>query len=103
MKGICAAPVASDGPTCLNCPLSAEAASWPPDAATSKYGLFTAFGRNAMLSVAAGLAPPPPELPPHAATTRSAIPAMAICDPRLHLIASYLLCIADRTRQLTSR
>ena len=62
MNGICAAPVASDGPTCLNCPLNAVAASWPPDAATSKYGLLTAFGRKAMLR--AVVVPPPPVLPP---------------------------------------
>src|SRR5947209_18551329 len=50
MKGTCAAPVASDGPTCLNCPPSSAAAICPPVAAVSKYGLFTAFGRKATLS-----------------------------------------------------
>src|SRR5437588_8160864 len=89
MNGICAAPVASEGPTCLNCPLSAVAASWPPDAATSKYGLLTAFGRKAMLRVV--VVPLPPVLPPQATRARIAIPAVANCDPRLHLIASHLL------------
>src|SRR5947209_9782240 len=50
MKGTCAAPVASEGPTCLNCPPSSAAAICPPVAAVSKYGLFTAFGRKATLS-----------------------------------------------------
>src|SRR5205809_769181 len=39
MKGTCATALAEDGPTCLNCPLRAVAASLPPEAAVSKYGL----------------------------------------------------------------
>src|SRR5579885_762156 len=66
IKGICAAALALDGPTCWNFPFRSFAASWPPEAAVVKYGLLTCLGRNAILSEAelAPGVPPPPVLPP---------------------------------------
>src|SRR5712671_2307576 len=49
MNGTCAAALAEDGPTCLNCPLRSLAACCPPEAAVSKYGLLTCLGTNTML------------------------------------------------------
>src|SRR5450631_4193811 len=57
MNGTWAAPVAVDGPTCLNCPPNSPAACIAPVAAVSKYGLLTCLGRNATLSVAPCCAP----------------------------------------------
>src|SRR6516162_7271205 len=70
MKGTCAAAFAEDGPTCWNCPLRAVAASLPPEAAVSKYGLLICLGRKAIVSelleldVAFGVLPVEELLPP---------------------------------------
>src|SRR5260370_7169564 len=66
MNGTLAAALAEDGPTCLNCPLRAVAASCPPEAAVSKYGLLIALGRNTMLRLLpVPLAEELPPTPPH--------------------------------------
>src|SRR5579859_547596 len=76
MNGTCAAALAEDGPTCLNCPLREVAASWPPLAAVSKYGLLICLGTKTMLRlpplllVAVGVLPPV-VLPPPQATSIS--------------------------------
>src|SRR6266550_3249353 len=60
MNGTCAAAFAEDGPTCWNCPFRAVAASLPPEAAVSKYGLLICLGRKAIVSeplVALGVLP----------------------------------------------
>src|SRR5579859_3502984 len=78
MNGTWAAALAEDGPTCWNFPLRAVAASLPPEAAVSKYGLLICLGRNTILRlppvlVVVGVAPPvlvvPP--PPQAASSSS--------------------------------
>src|SRR5579859_5668534 len=70
MNGTWAAAFAEDGPTCLNCPLRAVAASLPPEAAVSKYGLLICLGTNTMLRlllpVPLGVPPPVPVVPPQA-------------------------------------
>src|SRR5438874_9992874 len=77
MKGTCAAALAEDGPTCLNCPLRDVAASLPPEAAVSKYGLLICLGTNTMLRllpVPLGGVPPPVLVvlpPPQAASSSS--------------------------------
>src|SRR5712692_4935430 len=77
MKGTCAAALAEDGPTCLNCPLRVVAASCPPLAAVSKYGLLICLGTNtilrlpAVLLVAVGVLPPLFVVPPQAASISS--------------------------------
>src|SRR5712691_7252226 len=74
MNGTCAAALAEDGPTCLNGPLRSLAASCPPDAAVSKYGLLICLGKNTMLRllpVLVGVLPPVPVVPPQAASSRS--------------------------------
>src|SRR5437016_3974222 len=80
MYGTWAAPLASDGPTCLKVPPSVLAASWPPEAATSKYALFTCFGRKAMLSLL--LVDEELLLPPQAASNMAAAPASEAPRPR---------------------
>src|ERR1051326_1033731 len=77
MEGPCAAAFAEDGPTCLNCPLRALAASLPPEAAVSKYGLLICLGRNTMLRLppvpVVGVVPPelPVPPPPQAASSNN--------------------------------
>src|ERR1700694_3771819 len=68
MNGTWAAALAVDGPTCLNCPLRSLAASCPPEAAVSKYGLLTCLGTNTMLRLLlvplVGVPPPVLVVPP---------------------------------------
>src|SRR5579884_3823848 len=68
INGTCAAALAEDGPTCLNCPFRSFAAFCPPAAAVSKYGLLICLGKNTMLRLLPELEPPveglPPVLPP---------------------------------------
>src|SRR5947209_19439182 len=73
MNGTCAAALAEDGPTCLNCPLRSLAACCPPEAAVSKYGLLICLGRNTTLRL---LPVPvvevlPAELPQAASSSRT--------------------------------
>src|SRR5438105_10367577 len=74
MNGTWAAALAEDGPTCLNCPLSSLEASWPPEAAVSKYGLLICLGTNTMLRLLpvplVGV-PPPVLVVPQQATSIS--------------------------------
>src|ERR1700674_1914207 len=97
MKGTWAAPVASEGPTCLNVPLSAVAASCPPDAATSKYGLLTAFGRKAMLSVTVAV-PDGVLLPPQAVMSSTASDS-AVAPNILDLNSEFLLITSTANRR----
>src|SRR6266481_9818491 len=77
MNGTCAAAFAEDGPTCWNFPLRAVAASLPPEAAVSKYGLLICLGRNTMLRLLpvpvplVGVLPPVVVLPPPQAASNS--------------------------------
>src|SRR5947209_7851038 len=64
INGTCAAALAEDGPTCLNCPLRSFAAFCPPEAAVSKYGLLICLGRNTMLRLLPELEAPVEGLPP---------------------------------------
>src|SRR5437868_10478927 len=77
MNGTCAAALAEDGPTCLNCPFRSLAACCPPVAAVSKYGLLTCLGTNTMLRLLpvplVGVPPPVLVVPPQAASSSSTI------------------------------
>src|SRR5436305_15304757 len=75
MNDTCAAALAADGPTCLNCPLRSLAACCPPEAAVSKYELLTCFGTNTMLRLLpvplVGVPPPVLVVLPQAASSSS--------------------------------
>src|SRR2546429_11224 len=90
MNGTCAAPVASDGPTCLNWPPSSAAAFFAPFAAVSKYGLLTAFGKKATFSA-------PCATPVDGMNALAASPNdMATASARRKMLEGYIVCILLR-------
>ena len=90
MNGTCAAAFAEDGPTCWNCPFRAVAASLPPEAAVSKYGLLICLGRKAIVSellVALGVLPAEELLPPPPQAVR--VKMVRTMSPRLSVENSF--------------